>query len=82
VLWATNNRLGKARQGKARHLLTCAVAHCSLCAHTNLLSELLLLLLLQVKLVLERGTGRLPPWYFQGREGIATWEVRIKTSLM
>ncbi|KAF6259783.1 hypothetical protein COO60DRAFT_973623 [Scenedesmus sp. NREL 46B-D3] len=28
----------------------------------------------KVKLVLERGTGRLPPWYFQGREGIATWE--------
>jgi hypothetical protein len=40
----------------------------------------LLLLLLQVKLVLERGTGSLPPWYFQGREGIATWEVRAPES--
>ncbi|WIA23589.1 hypothetical protein OEZ85_000301 [Tetradesmus obliquus] len=29
----------------------------------------------KVKLVLERGTGSLPPWYLQGREGIASWEV-------
>lgn len=34
------------------------------------------MLMLQVKLVLERSSGGpLPPWYFRGREGIATWEV-------
>lgn len=36
----------------------------------------------QVKLVFERSpaslegdVGLLPPWYFKGREGVATWQV-------
>lgn len=39
----------------------------------------------QVKLVLERSPASmegnaelLPPWYFKGREGVATWQVGLR----